>query len=95
VKLRKRQHLCNQCESGVDLGAREVKTFDPNCYRCQRKKREGLRTGNEPHPRDVRRGLGGHLRMSDEAFKALQQREAKRRAARRAYYTSSSAGLLV
>lgn len=39
---------CGQCQRGLAPGM--AKTYDPDCPSCREKKRNGLRTGDEPMP---------------------------------------------
>lgn len=76
--------LCRQCRTGWTRG--QVRTFHPDCPGCQRKRREGLRTGKEPHPRDIR--VDGRVRVAPEQFAKVVAKARGVRAAMRARYST-------
>jgi len=44
--------VCKQCQVGIAPG--DKKTFNPKCPGCRKKLKEGLRTGKEQHPNELR-----------------------------------------
>lgn len=75
--------LCRQCRGG--WAPPQVHTFNPACPGCRRKKREGRRTGDEPHPRDIR--PDGRVRIAPAKFEKVVTKARGVRAAMRERYS--------
>ena len=74
------RHLCRQCKTGIAPG--QTPTFHPGCPGFRDKLARGLRTGNEPHPREMLRPR----RMSPQQFDGKVRAEVAARARRREYF---------
>lgn len=61
---------CSQCISG--WAPDTPKTFDPNCKGCLEKKAIGLRTGDEPHPKEFCRIMRERQRANKEKSQAVR-----------------------